>query len=431
MIYPLRVVLANSNLKIKAMNSISKTIVLKLFLLLSLLILYISTIAQKIIQGLFYYDHSPVSIEINEGKISQITRLEDVPADFPKLYIAPGFIDNQVNGFAGVTFALGSGKLTLDGVKKATKVLWKYGVTTYLPTLTTNSHELLLNNLNILATAKNDPDLHGSIAGFHMEGPYINPEDGYRGAHPKEHVRLPDWDEFMEYYKASGKNILQITVAPEMEGALDFITKCRNKNINVALGHHNAPAEVVFAAIDRGANIATHLGNGVANMINRHRNPFWSQLADDRFNISIICDGFHLRPEEINVFYKVKGVEKTIITSDVTSYGSLPPGNYFTAEGDSIRITEEGMLWNVVQGGLYGSASPLIKGVGHIIKVTGCSLADAVQMASTNPARLYGLNDRGTLQPGMRADLVIFSLEDFKIQIKETWIEGELVYENN
>jgi len=431
MIYPLRVVLANSNLKIKAMNRTSKIIFLQLLLFGILLIFYNSAKAQRIIQGLFYYDHSPVSIEINEGKISQIIRLEDIPVDFPDLYIAPGFIDNQVNGFAGVTFALGSGELTLDGVKKATKVLWKYGITTYLPTLTTNSHELLLNNLNILAKAKNDPDLHGSIAGFHMEGPYINPEDGYRGAHPREHVRLPDWDEFMEYYKASGNNILQITVAPEMEGAMDFITKCRDKNINVALGHHNAPAEIVSAAIDRGANIATHLGNGAANMINRHRNPFWSQLADDRLNISIICDGFHLRPEEINVFYKVKGVEKTIITSDVTSYGSLPPGNYFTAEGDYIRITEEGMLWNVIQGGLYGSASPLIKGVGHIIKVTGCSLADAVQMASTNPARLYGLNDRGTLQPGKRADLVVFSLDDFKVKIKETWVEGELVYENN
>jgi N-acetylglucosamine-6-phosphate deacetylase len=394
------------------------------------MILYIPNAAQKIIKGLFYYDHSPVSVEINQGKISQIIRLKDVTDDFPELYIAPGFIDNQVNGFAGVTFALGSGELTPEGVKKATRVLWKYGVTTYLPTLTTNSNELLLNNLSILAEVKNDPDMHGSIAGFHLEGPYINPEDGYRGAHPKEHVRLPDWNEFMEFDEASGGNILQITLAPEMKGAMDFITKCRNNDIIVALGHHNAPAEIVFAAIDRGAKITTHIGNGAASIINRHRNPFWSQLADDRLNISIICDGFHLPPEVINVFYKVKGVEKTIITSDVTSYGSLPPGNYFTAEGDSIKITREGMLLNVIQGGLYGSASPLIKGVRHIIEVTGCSLADAVQMSSTNVARLYGLDDRGTLQPGKRADIIIFALEDFELKIKETWVEGELVYEN-
>ncbi len=390
---------------------------------------FTSLFGQEIIKGLHYYDHSPVSIEISDGKIVQVTRLEKLPEGFPKVYIAPGFIDNQVNGFAGVTFALGSGELTLDGVRKATEELWKYGVTTYLPTLTTNSRELFFKNLSILKSAKNNDSLYGSIAGFHLEGPYINPDDGYRGAHPKEHVRLPDWNEFMELYEVSGCNILQITIAPEMEGALDFITKCRQKGIIVALGHHNAPAGIVTSAVDRGAKISTHLGNGAANMINRHYNPFWSQLADNRLYISIICDNFHLLPEEINVFYKVKGVDKTILTSDVTSYGSLPPGYYQSGDGDSIIITDEGMLWNVAQGGLYGSASAITKGVGHIMRVTGCSLFEAVQMASTNPAKLYGLNDRGTIEPGKRADLVLFTLEDYHIIIQKTWVKGRLVYE--
>ncbi len=387
--------------------------------------------AQETINGLHYFDHSPISIEISEGKITQITRLEKLPEDFPNLYIAPGFFDNQVNGFAGVTFALGGGELTPEGVKKATRELWKYGVTTYLPTLTTNSRELFHRNLSILKNSKNDESLYGSIAGFHLEGPFINPADGYRGAHPKEHVRLPDWDEFMELQEASGNNIVQITVAPEMEGGLDFISKCSQKGIIVALGHHNAPAKMVTAAIDRGAKISTHLGNGAANTMNRHRNPFWSQLADDRLNISIICDGFHLPPEVISVFYKTKGKEKTILTSDVTSYGSLPPGNYRTAEGHSIEITQEGKLWNIDQGGLYGSASAITKGVGYIMAVSGCSLADAVQMASTNPAKLYNLNDRGTLEPGKRADIILFSLDNFQVNIQKTWVKGKMVYEKN
>lgn len=295
--------------------------------------------------------------------------------------------------------------------------------------MTTNTRELFLKHLSILRDAKNDEDLNGSIAGFHLEGPYISPEDGYRGAHPRKHVRLPDWDEFLEFREASGNNILQITVAPEMKGALDFISKCSREGIVVALGHHNAPAEKVTAAIDRGAKISTHLGNGAAGTMNRHRNPFWSQLADDRLNISIICDGFHLPPEVISVFYKVKGNERTILTSDVTSYGGLPPGDYKTAEGHSIQITQEGMLWNNDQNGLYGSASAITTGVGHIMKVTGCSLGEAVQMASTNPARLYGLNDRGELEPGKRADLIVFTLEDFKVNIRQTWVKGHLVYE--
>ena len=385
--------------------------------------------SQETVTGLHYFDHSPVSVEISDGTIRQVTRLDKLPEGAAKVYIAPGLIDNQVNGFAGVTFALGSGELTPDGVRKATKELWKYGVTTYLPTLTTNSRELFFKNLLLLREAKNDKTLYGSIAGLHLEGPYINPEDGYRGAHPKEYVRLPDWDEFLEFREASGNNILQITVAPEMEGALDFISKCSREGIVVALGHHNAPAEKVTAAIDRGAKISTHLGNGAAGTVNRHYNPFWSQLADDRLNISIICDGFHLPSEVIAAFYKAKGRERTILTSDVTSYGSLPPGDYTTGEGHSVRITAEGMLWNNDQGGLYGSASSITKGVGHIMKVTGCSLAGAIQMASTNPARLYGLNDRGTLEPGKRADLIVFTLEDFKVNIRQTWVKGHLVYE--
>ena len=171
------------------------------------------------------------------------------------------------------------------------------------------------------------------------------------------------------------------------------------------------------------------MGNGAANIVNRHKNPFWSQLADDRLNISIICDGFHLPPEVVKAFYKTKGVYKTILTSDVTSYGSLSPGKYISGEGDSIEITTEGKLWNINQNGLYGSASPLIIGVGNVMKFTGCSLADAIQMASTNPANLYNFNDRGKLEPGMRADIVMFTLDDYKIKIHKTWVKGNLVYD--
>ena len=380
------------------------------------------------IKGFFYLDHQPVLIEIEHGKIAAISRLEELPEGSSRIYIAPGFIDNQVNGFAGVTFALGGGKLTLEDVKKVTEELWKLGVTSYLPTLTTNSRQLLLHNLSVLKNAKDDPGLHGSVLGFHLEGPFISPDEGYRGAHPKKHVRKPDWDEFMEYHRASGDNIVQVTLAPEMEGALDFISNCRKNDIVVALGHHNAFSETITAAIDLGARIATHIGNGAANMINRHYNPFWPQLADDRLMISIICDGFHLLPEEIKTFYKVKGVEKTIITSDVTGYGGLPAGRYTTAEGDPIEITPEGMLRNIAQNGLYGSASPILKGVGHIMKVTGCSLNEAFKMASTNPARLYGLKDRGEIKPGMRADLILFTLDNFNIKIHQTIVAGKVVY---
>jgi len=400
-----------------------RTLFILLFLILPGMIF-----SQETITGILYSDNKPVSITIKDGIITGIKRIKKLPAGNEGLIIAPGLIDNQVNGFAGVSFTFGGGTLSGDDVKKATEELWKAGVTTYLPTLTTNSHELLLKNFSVLGKLKDDPALLGSIPGFHLEGPFISPVDGYRGAHPLMHVRKPDWKEFLTLNKAAGNGIIHVTIAPEVEGAMDFIDKCKAAGIVVALGHHNGNAQQVTEAIDRGARIATHLGNGCANMINRHINPLWPQLSDDRLMISIIGDGFHLNPEEIRVFYKVKGPEKTIITSDVTSFASLNPGKYITEEGETIELTPEGMLRYPAQNVLYGSASPVKKGVVNVMKVTGCSLAEAIRMTSFNPAKLYGLDDRGEIAKGKRADIILFKLINDEMVIKKTYVRGNLVY---
>jgi N-acetylglucosamine-6-phosphate deacetylase len=273
--------------------------------------------------------------------------------------------------------------------------------------------------------------LLGSIPGFHLEGPYISPVDGFRGAHSANFIRKPDWNEFMEYYKASGKKILTVTLAPEIEGAIDFIKRCNESGIAVALGHHNATTKVINEAVKQGARISTHLGNAMSNMINRHINPLWPQLSNDDLMISIICDGFHLLPEQIRTFYKVKGPEKTIITSDVTMYANLKPGIYKNIDGEDLELTPEGKIQYLAQQNLAGSASTLDKGIGHIMKVTGCSLADAIRMGSTNPAILYKLNDRGLIEVGRRADIILFTIDDFRIKIIKTFVKGKLVYESS
>jgi len=387
--------------------------------------------AQQKVEGLLYSDGKPVSITIKEGVIVKISRIPTLKDENKKTYIAPGLIDNQVNGFNGVSFSPEEGEPALDekGIIKATRSLWQRGVTTYFPTLTTSSLASLKMNFSCLAKAKDNDSLMGSIAGYHLEGPYISPVAGYRGAHPEKYIRKPVWSEFLELYEASHNDILTVTVAPEVEGGIDFIRNLHDKDIVVALGHHNAGADMVKLAVEKGARICTHMGNGLANTINRHINPLWPQLSNDSLMISIICDGFHLNPEEIRVFYKIKGPDRIILTSDVTIYAGMKPGIYKNELGEDIELTAAGELRYPAQNVLYGSASPLNLGIGHIMEVTGCSLADAIQMASTNPAKLYGLNDRGTIETGKRADLIVFTLDNYQMKILKTYVKGKIVFE--
>ena len=391
-----------------------------------------------ILQGINYLDNNPITVSFENGLITKVEKTAGIQEESGRLYIAPGFIDIQVNGYDGISFSLEgaddpsseSRTLSVPEIRKITKELWAQGVTTYFPTLTTNSRELFLENISILSEAIDDNENLGSIPGLHLEGPYISAVDGYRGAHPKEHVRLPDWEEFMILYNSTKGRILLMTMAPEPEGAIDFIKKCTELGVVVSLGHHNGSAEDIHHAADAGARLATHLGNGCATNINRHRNPLWPQLADDRLMISIISDSFHLPPEILKVFYKVKQARNIIIISDMTSYAGLPAGLYSLKTGEKIEKAPNGHLrFSGQEGGLYGSATPLPEAVSHMIKVTGCSLAEAFMMTAENPARLHNLNDRGTLEPGKRADMILFSAGSDNIKIEKTFVSGNLVYQ--
>ncbi len=380
----------------------------------------------KTIKGLFYSDQTPISIGFENGKIRTITRKQKL--DDPTLanvYIAPGFIDTQVNGYMGVDFS--SPGLTVEDVKKVTQSLRKVGVTTYLPTIVTSPHQRLVENFAVLAEATHDPDVALSMPGFHLEGPFISPKDGYRGAHNKDWVRLPNWDEFVKINNAAENKIIQVTLAPELDGAMDFIQKCVAQGIVVGIGHHNASAEQISKAADHGAAISVHLGNGCANFIHRHENPLWPQLAEDRLMASIIVDGFHLRPDEVKIFFRAKGVDRLVITSDVTKLAGMPPGEYNWNEM-AVVMTPDGMIKYPAQNVLAGASLPITRGIFNMMKFTKCSLAEAIQMATANPARLFRLNDRGENEVGKRADLVLFSLGENDLVIHKTIVAGRKVY---
>jgi N-acetylglucosamine-6-phosphate deacetylase len=356
------------------------------------------------------------------GKSSQnFDKREEL--DVEGMFVAPGLIDIQINGFMGVDFS--DEHLSLDDLRKATFALWEKGVTTFFPTLITNAQNNLKRSFSILARVREDKDIRDSISGFHLEGPYISPAPGFRGAHLQKYIREPDWHEFSVLQKEADNMIRLITLAPEQKNAISFIKKCKQAGVTVALGHHNGSSEIIHQAVEAGATISTHLGNGCANLIDRHKNPLWPQLANDQLSASIIADGHHLNSEEVNCFFRMKGVEKTILVSDALDLAGLPKGEY-------VRLERTVVLSDVVtypaENVLAGAASPLSSCVTTMMKMTGCPLEDSLRMASTNPARALELENVGEIKKGKRADLILFTIEKEKIVVQKTIVAGKVVF---
>lgn len=373
--------------------------------------------------GIHYQSGNPVSIEIQDGRIARL-HADDLLGTAGSCYISAGLTDLQINGFAGVDFS--DPGLTRDMFAKATRALWKEGVTTFLPTLITQSSEHLQHCFSRLSTALSDPLTASSVPGFHLEGPYISPLPGYRGAHLEKYIRKPDWHEMLSFQKAAGNRIRLITLAPEADGALPFIGLCKAAGIIVALGHHNAPAHVIRQAIEAGAALSTHLGNGCANLIHRHENPLWPQLADDRLTATLIADGAHLTEDEIRCFYKMKGTDKTILVSDALDLAGLPPGEYI--RGERKVVVTPAVATFPDENCLAGAVVPLSQCVSAMVHMTGCRWSEAIDMACKNPARVLGMNTHGELKEGNRADLILFTIENGRMHIVKTIVSGHVVY---
>ncbi|TMU50728.1 N-acetylglucosamine-6-phosphate deacetylase [Flagellimonas algicola] len=376
---------------------------------------------------ILYSDGQLIDLKFSNGKISEILpkKTQKGPNNF-QIYVAPGLIDQQVNGYLSHSFV--SNDLNKEKLNKITQRLWENGITTFFPTLTSESSQVLLQSFSNLDHILGDTQLAQSIPGFHLEGPYISSLDGFRGVHNPKHIRNPDWKELKTWIKASGNKIKIITLAPELDGSMELIKKCVAHNIKVALGHTTANAEQINEAVKLGASLSTHLGNGCANMIHRHYNPIWPQLSNDGLTISVIADGFHLTRDEIRTFFKVKGPTNIMLVSDITRWGGMPSGKYRDFDKE-IVVTTSGAIMMPSENVLAGASFLITKGIEKMIEYTGCSLAEAIEMATTNPARAIGLNDRGTITRGKRADLICFTYEKGKFEIIKTIVGGKVVFD--
>jgi N-acetylglucosamine-6-phosphate deacetylase len=349
-----------------------------------------------------------IDVEWNDGRIVAVSPVQDQPADQVSHWIAPAFFDLQINGCGGISF--NSPTLTIEGISLVVEVCRDHGVGEFLPTLVTNSFEALAHGFKTLAQARaSHPKIVGAIPGFHLEGPYISADDGPRGAHPKEHVRPPDWDEFRRWQEAADGGIRLVTLAPEHKRALSFIEKLAATGIVVAIGHTAASPKCIRDAIKAGARLSTHLGNGSHAQLPRHDNYFWEQLAADELRASIICDGHHLPPALIKVILRTKTPGRTILTCDAGSLAGLPPGRY-PDWGGEFEVLANGKI--VVPGTPYlaGSGSFTDQCVAHLLSLGLVTLPDAIDMASSHPRELLGLPPR-RIQVGDPAELMLFELD--------------------
>lgn len=372
------------------------------------------------ITGRHYADGQPITVTIAEETILRVAPVEVAPAD---RYLVPGFVDIQVNGYAGADFNLNAwGDADEVRFDPATIIdrLAAAGTTRLCPTVTTGSRAAMTEALRRIA----DAGIDDALAGIHVEGPCISPDDGPRGAHPKEHVRTPDWDEWLAFQDAAKGRIKIVTLAPELPGALAFIEKLAAAGVIVAIGHTAASPETIRDAVSAGATLSTHLGNGAHATLPRHPNFIWEQLAADQLTASVIADGYHLPAATLKSIVRAKTPERLILTSDAVSLGGLPPGVY---AGGRYAVEASGRVVTAGTPYLAGAGFLLDTCVAFAARVTDLGFAGAVRCASEVPGRLLGIDAR--LAAGCRADLAVVHLPDSgPLEVLQTVRAGRVVY---
>lgn len=346
----------------------------------------------------------------------------------PGTWIAPGWIDIQVNGFAGVDY--NSPATPHDEIARSVHVQYASGVTRFYPTVITGSPADMKAALKNLASAKDSLPEGIAMDGFHVEGPHISPDEGPRGAHPLRWVRKPDIDEFRGWQDATNGRIRLVTIAPEWPEAPRYIEAVVAQNVVVSIGHTSAERHHIADAVSAGATMSTHLGNGAHGVMRRHPNYIWEQLAEDRLQASFIADGIHLPQCFLKTALRAKGVERAVLVTDASSPAGCAPGRYRLGEQD-VDLTADHRVVLAGQDRLAGSALHMHTGVEKLMQLGELRLADAVRLATINAARAGRVPGREKgLAAGERADFVLFDFDDArkKIEIKATYVGGKKVF---
>lgn len=344
---------------------------------------------------------APGVVEIESGLIVAV---EPTTGVVPDRVLAPGLIDLQVNGIDDIDVA------TADGADwdRLDSLLVAQGVTGWCPTLVTAPLDRYAAPLRRISDAASRPGPRPAVLGAHLEGPFLG---GRRGAHPPQHVIEPD----LGWLAGLPPIVSIVTMGAEVPSATTLIALLSDKGILVAIGHSGADLETSEAAIDAGARLVTHGFNAMSALDHRAPGMVGAFLTDDRVAVSLIADLIHVHPVALSVAFRCKPADQVVLVTDAVAWRRGRAGG--------VNLVHDGSAARLPDGTLAGSSLGLDRAVANVVTHCGVNLSQAVAAASTNPARLLGLVDRGALAVGLRADVI--ALDPVDLACREVWIEGE------
>lgn len=374
----------------------------------------------------------PLLIEIRNGRLDVVQPITD-PQRAERIrrrqvYVSPGFVDLQVNGLKGLDYS--GPELKAPQVRDIIENLASMGTTMHAATVITAPPHQIERSLRTIARARADDEVvHRAIPGIHVEGPFISDQDGPRGAHHRDNVRNPSIAEYETWQEAANGAVRIVTLAPERKGTLPFIERLVRDGVVVSIGHTDASPEQIGEAIQAGASMSTHLGNGSSVVLPRLRNCIWEQLAADSLVAGIIADGVHLPAAVLRVFSRVKGTRRLVLVSDIAPMAGMAPDEYSWGE-TRVVVHQDGHLSVAGTPYLAGASAGLDTGVGVFRKATGWKLARVVSLCTRNSARILRVPRYPyRIERGAAADVTFFRYDHGSdtMRVLETIISGQVI----
>lgn len=355
-------------------------------------------------------------MEVEDGIIVGFSKNEPDEYEYLGEIVAPGLVDTHIHGYAGKDI-MNAEEGALNVISKG---LLECGVTSFLPTTLTDSKEKTDAALKIVGAEYKDVE-GAKVRGIFLEGPFFT--EKYKGAQNPAYMSDPKIDYLKEWIELSDGLVNKIAIAPEREGAEDFIKKANAMGVRVALGHSDATFDQAVAAVDAGANIFVHTYNGMSGLHHREPGMVGAAMSTDAIS-ELICDGHHVNPNAANILMNAKGRDKVALITDCMSAGGMADGDYML--GDFPVVVKEGTARLKDGGSLAGSILKLKEAVKNVIDWEIADIFEAIQMASLVPAKSVGIDDVcGKLKEGYSADFIVL---DYDMNLEKTFLNGKLVY---